>query len=381
MKNQNIKTIAYVTGTRADFGLMNSILTAIQNTPLLRLNLYAIGMHTMKKFGYTFDEVKAGFPSAKKIDVRIRNDSREAMSRYMSDCIQAITAEFILKRPDVVLVLGDRAEMFAVASACLYLGIPVAHIQGGDKSGTVDDVTRQAITKLSHLHFPATKESMKRLILSGEEHSRIHVVGSPSLDFIRQKTLLSKQKTYGILHIPLSERYVLMTLHPETSNVASNRHNVRVVLSAIETINLPTVIIYPNADPGNSVIIEAIEKKRKNSRYHIYRNMSYEQFLSVARYAAVWIGNSSAGCIESPSLHVPVVNVGSRQKGRTIAKNIVNVSFDSKDIVKAMHQSLTDKRFLHMIARMRNPWGDGHTANRITHVLKGLEVNDRLLQK
>lgn len=375
------RTIAYVSGTRADFGLMSGVLAAIQKSPLLRLRLYAIGMHNMRKFGYTFDEVKSAFPTVKKIEVMIKNDSSESMSRYLSDCVTMITSEFIHHKPDLALVLGDRGEMLAVACACLYLGIPIAHIHGGDITGTVDDTVRNVITKFAHIHFSATKESANRLKTLCEEPWRIHIVGSPSLDNIREARLISKQVIYAMLHIPVTQPYILLTLHPETNSRSLIRRNIEILLSAIETTKLPVVVIYPNADPGSSVIIEALEMKRRNPCYHIYQNMPYIQFLSVAKHAAVWIGNSSAGCIESASLRVPVVNVGSREIGRIKTKNILNVPFSLKKIKKALQQSLTDRTYLRKISHARNPWGGGHAAERIAKILEEVNINQKLLEK
>lgn len=381
MKRVLTKTVAYVSGTRADFGLMSGTLGAIRDSRRLRLHLYATGMHCMPEFGSTFREVKKAFPAVKKIDVRIQNDSPEALATYMADCVGAMTREFIRHKPDCALVLGDRAEMLATACACVYLGIPVVHVHGGDTSGTVDDVVRHTITKLSHVHLPATQESSGRIRRLGEKPWRIHVVGSPSLDALKEGQLLSKRKTYALLRIEAARPYILLTLHPEVSQPAINERRTHIVLSALETTKLPIVIVYPNADPGHSGIVRVIESKREHHLYRIYTNLPYMEFLSVAKYAAVWVGNSSAGIIESPSIHVPVVNVGARQNGRTAAKNIVTVPFSAAQITKAVNKSLTDKRFLRMIAGIKNPWGDGHTAARIVHILETLKLSERLMQK
>lgn len=369
-----MKNIAYITGTRADFGLMSNILAGIRKSPTLNLRIYATGMHLMKQFGHTLTNVQKDYPDVIIINAIISDDSPEARNRYFIDCMFAVIHEFTKKRPDIALVLGDRAEMLAVACASLYLGIPVVHIQGGDVTGTVDDMTRNAITKLSHVHFPATKEAGVRIRRMNEETGRIYVVGSPSLDTILRKHLHSSRESYEYLGLRNRERYILLTFHPETVSRIETRKQIRVILETIGTFSLPVVAIYPNADPGSSEIIKALEYRRRNPLFHIYKSLDYTMFLSVARDAAVWIGNSSAGIIESPSLKVPVVNVGDRQKGRTRAKNIIDVPFKNQMIKKAIERSLTDKLYLRMIAHVRNPWGDGHTAEHIVKALVSTEI-------
>jgi UDP-hydrolysing UDP-N-acetyl-D-glucosamine 2-epimerase len=357
------RTIAYVSGTRADFGLMTGILRAIEAHPKLGLHVYAMGMHLMPKFGYTYDEVRRVFQHTKKIHATIRSDSRVAMSRYLADCVTSVTSEFSRNRPDVALVLGDRTEMLAVACACMYLGIPVAHIHGGDVSGTIDDVVRDVITKLSSIHFPATSAAAKRLRSLGVDRDRMYVVGSPSLDAIVHWQ-----------HRMQKQRYILLLLHPENESRAQNLRNVRIVLSALEHFHVPLIIIYPNADPGGSAIIGEIEKQRRNPLITIFRSIPYEKFLSVAGRASVWVGNSSAGIIESPSLQVPVVNLGDRQKGRIRGANVIDVPFDKHLIRRAVEKSLTNTAYLRKISRIRNPWGDGKTAQRIVKILASHKI-------
>jgi len=379
MKVKNLmKKIAYVSGTRADFGLMTHVLTAISINPMFHLDVYATGMHLMPKFGYTFGEVKEKFQTVKKINSVIESDSKESMSKFFSSCMSLVVSEFINNRPDIALVLGDRGEMLAVASACLYLGIPVAHIHGGDVTGTVDEVVRHAITKLSHIHFPATYEAAKRIRKMGEEAWRIHVVGSPSLDAIRQQKFTTKNETCGFLHIGQNENYLLLTIHPDG---VLNRKNVEEILAAVKTFHMPIVVIYPNADEGSDSIISAIEKNRQNPLFHIYKNIPFSQYLSIKKEAGVWIGNSSAGIIESPSFHVPVVNIGPRQNGRISSPNIINVAYKKKCIEDAIATSLTDKAFLRMIRTIRNPWGDGKSADRIIRELEKLKIDEKLLMK
>lgn len=376
-----MKKIAYITGTRADFGLMSDVLVGIQTSPQLRLQIYAIGMHLMDKFGFTLKEVQKNFPNAKKITLMPSEDSAEGMSKYFAESVSGLTREFTRSRPDIVLVLGDRAEMLAAACAGLYLNIPVAHIHGGDRSGTIDNTVRHTITKLSHIHFPATREAAKDIEHMGEEKWRIHVVGSPSLDSIHHMQRVSVKNVFAYLGIPVNKRYILLTVHPDAIEPEINKQNMKQVIAAVRTFNMPVIAIYPNADPGSSGIIGELEKEKEQSYFHVYKSIEYSMFVSVIKHAAVWVGNSSAGIIESPSLKIPVINLGDRQKGRTRAKNIFDVPFNKLLLMEAMQRALTDKSYLRMIAHVRNPWGDGHSADRIVDVLVNLEINSKLLTK
>jgi len=299
----------------------------------------------------------------------------------LSDCMREIIQAFIRKRPDMALVLGDRAEMLAVSLACLYLRIPVGHIHGGDITGTIDETTRHTITKLSHIHFAATYNGAKRIRQMGEESWRIHMVGSPSLDGILSKRIISAVEVCKFLHIPCQQKYILLTVHPETDSTIQNQKNICEVLSAVQTFNMPVIIIYPNADPGSMKMIKEIEKYRRNPLFRIYESIPYDLFLAIEKNASVWVGNSSAGIIESASFHKPVVNIGNRQEGRVRTKNVIDVPFQKKAIVEAIKRSLTDHDFLRMIAAVRNPWGDGKSAKRIVKILHGLRLDQTLLTK
>lgn len=380
-QKQEKKTIAYISGTRADFGLMTSVLSAIERTSELDLQIFATGMHLMPKYGYTFKEVKEFFPNVQKIHVLIEHDTQEALSYFLSDCTKEIIRVFVRKRPDMVLVLGDRAEMLAVSLACHYLGIPVGHIHGGDNTGTIDEITRHAITKLSHIHFAATRDAARIIRQMGEESWRIHMVGSPSLDRILSKQMIPKTHVYKFLHMQFLQKYILLTLHPETDSKIQNQKNICEVLSAVHTFDIPVVVIYPNADPGNIIMIKEIEKYRRNPLFRIYQSVPYDLFLAIEKNASVWVGNSSAGIIESASFHKPVVNIGNRQEGRVKTKNVIDVPFRKKAIVEAIKRSLTDADFLRMIAAVRNPWGDGKSGDRIVRIISALKINQKFLTK
>lgn len=366
------KTIGYITGTRADFGLMTPILAAIEKSKKLRLQIFATGMHLMPQFGRTIQEVEKIFPQVIKVPATFDSDNRAGMARFAGNFLPRIISAFIKHKPDIVLLLGDRVEMLTAAISCLYLGLPVAHVQGGDKTTTVDDIARNAISKIAQIHFPATKDSAKRLEQMGEERWRIHIVGEPSLDVIGNEKLPSRKELFKFLNINPREKIILLTQHAVNGKKEETDFQIKETLKAIKSFNLPIVAIYPNADAGGGQIIKVLEKERKIENFFIYPSLNYRYFLALEREAVVWVGNSSSGIFDSPSFPTPVVNIGKRQLGRKQAKNIINADYNHKEIKKAIKKALFDKNLL---KNVRNPWGDGKTGPRVAKILEKLKIN------
>ncbi len=375
------RKIAYVTGTRADYGLMLSVLRAIQNSRSLNLKLYFTGIHLMKKFGNTGQMVSRDFPQAKPIDAFFESNKPLAVTQFIASLTQQAADRFSKDRPDVVLTLGDRAEMLAIATVCLYLGIPTAHIHGGDKTATVDEVARHAVTKLSQLHFPATAEAARRIERMGEEKWRIHTVGAPALDFIEQQKLLDRKELCHFLHLDPSSPFILVTQHPVSDKVDQSGFQMRQTIEAVKTFKRSIVVIYPNADPGSQAMLTVIDREKKNPFFRIYPNLEYNVFLALEKEAAVWVGNSSAAMIESSSFGTPVVNVGTREAGRLHGDNVIHTGHSKNEIVRAIQKSLYDPVYLKRLKKIKNPWGDGHAAERIVDVLKTIKLDKRLLDK
>ena len=375
------KKIAYITGTRADFGLMTPVLRAIQKSKKLSLEIYLTGSHLMKKLGSTGQEVLKEFPDAKIVPA-IFPHSDWGMAEFTGNFITKLTKKLSSDKPDLVLVLGDRVEMLCTAVACTYLGIPIGHIHGGDKSTTVDDSARHAITKLAAIHFPATEEAAQRIRKMGEETRRIHIVGAPALDAILNKDLPSRKKLFGQLGLDPNQKLILLTQHPVTENYERAGQQVRETISAIKNFNMPVIATYPHPDKGGKRIIDVLEKEKTvNPRFHVFPSRPYHQFLALEREASVWLGNSSAQVIESASFKTPVVLVGNRQDGRLRGKNVIKTGHDRKEISKAIHKSLYDKKYLAKLAKITNPWGDGKTGPRVAKILENIKIDDRLLTK
>ena len=374
------KKIAYISGTRADFGLMTPVLKAIQNSKVLSLKVFATGMHLMPEFGLTIEEVKKVFPSVETISATFEENTNRATVRFIADVMRVCTDAFLRERPDLVLLLGDRPEMLAVATACLYLGIPTGHLHGGERTGTSDEIPRHAITKLSSLHFPATQASAERIACLGEDLWRIQVVGAPALDVVAGGTLPSPQEVREFITLSAHERFILLVQHPGEDGEAS-RGEIEETLSALKQIALPVVAVYPNADTGSHHIIEVLEKERTNPLFRIFKSIPHALFLALEREASVLVGNSSAALIESASFRTPVVTIGERQRGRLCGGNVLCVSSKKDDVVSAIQKSLDDPEYRATLATVSNPWGDGKTGPRVAQFLEELTIDAKLLNK
>jgi UDP-hydrolysing UDP-N-acetyl-D-glucosamine 2-epimerase len=297
--------------------------------------------------------------------------------------------EFILKlaenikdiKPDIILILGDRAEMLAAAIVGAYLMIPVAHIHGGDVSSTVDETVRHAITKLSHVHLAATKKAAKRIIKMGEGSWRVHRVGAPGLDKILSKDLISKNEISKKYNLDVSRPVLLVVQHPVTAEVEDAQRQIRETMEAIRELGYQAVVIYPNADTGGRRMIEVIRRYGKRPFIKIYKSIPHEDYLGLMKISSAMIGNSSSGIIEAPSFHLAAVNIGTRQEGRERAKNIIDVDYSKNKIKSAIIKALYDKKFKEKVKRCKSPYGEGKAGERIAVILSGLKINGRLLQK
>ncbi|MFH1583262.1 MAG: UDP-N-acetylglucosamine 2-epimerase [Candidatus Falkowbacteria bacterium] len=378
--NKKLK-IAYVSGTRADFGLMTPILRAIRKSGKLELQVYATGMHLMPEFGMTINQIKKEFKKVIKIEAIFKSDSMIGTANFTGDFLSKVIKAFIKNKPDLALILGDRPEMLCVAVACLYLKIPTAHVHGGERTSAVDEVARQAITKLSCIHLPATEESAQRIKKMGEEKSRIHIVGAPALDAILNEKLPKRNVLFKRLGINPKQKIILLTQHPVSDEWQKSGKQIKETIAASKRFNLPVVAIYPNADAGGGKIIKELKKEKNNPKFHVFPNLEYKQFLTLEREAAVWIGNSSAAMIESSSFKAPVVNIGTRQSGRQRGKNVINVGYNRDEITAAIKKSLFNKSYLAKLKKVKNPWGDGKTGLRAAKILEKLKLNSKLLNK
>jgi UDP-N-acetylglucosamine 2-epimerase (non-hydrolysing)/GDP/UDP-N,N'-diacetylbacillosamine 2-epimerase (hydrolysing) len=377
-----MRKIGVVTGTRAEYGIFKSVLQEIEARKDLKLSLIVIGMHLSPEFGFTVKEIEEdGFEIEAKIDVLHAEDTKASMAKSIGESVSKIAETLEELEPDVLLVLGDRSEMLAGAVAATYMGIPIGHIHGGEVSGNVDEPVRHAITKLAHLHFPATKEGAERILKMGEEAWRVHVVGAPSLDLIVNKKIPEPKAIADKYRLDLSKPILLVLQHPVVAEADEAASQIRKTLEAVKKLKQQTVLIYPNADAGGRRMIEVIRKYEDAGFLKTFKSVAHEDYLGLMRLAKVMIGNSSSGIIEAPSFGLPVVNIGGRQEGRQRAGNVIEVRYDTREIVAAVKKALQDRDFRKKVSSCENPYGDGKAGKRIVKVLSKVELGKKLLEK
>jgi UDP-hydrolysing UDP-N-acetyl-D-glucosamine 2-epimerase len=375
------RRIVYISGTRADYGLMRSVLFKINTSEEFELVIVATGMHLLAGFGNSIDEiVKDGF-TISLINVVPKKDTRESMPIFIGKFLAALSRELERIHPDLILLLGDRGEMLAGAIAGTYLGIPIAHLHGGEITSTVDEPVRHAITKLANIHMAATEKSMERILLMGEDPAHVHLVGAPGLNAIldgRYTPAESLKKKYPIM---LGEPFILCIQHPVSAEVDAAPEQMRETLEAIRETGYRTIVVYPNADAGGQRMISVIREYEILPFISCYRNLPHEDYLGLLSMASVLVGNSSSGIIEAASFHIPVVNIGTRQAGRERAINVIDVGYDQREIVTAIQRSFEDEQFLAIVRSCPNPYGDGKAPDKILAILKGIPFGHFDIQK
>ena len=377
-----MRTIAVVTGTRAEYGYLQPLMNAIENDGGLRLIPLVTGTHLFPKFGNTYELVEHAFPSAIKIPMLLPGDTLKDMALYFASGVTNF-AEYLNKnRPDILVVLGDRSESFAAAVAAFYLNIPIAHINGGDVTGTtIDESIRHALTKIAHLHFVHTKQNAERVEKMGEEKKRIFVTGALTLDTILQTKLPSKTDVFTKYRLNEEKTTFLVVFHPITTIEDKGYSQLEEIFAVLDSLKEQTVLFYPNVDAGGDQLRKLIKNYEDKPYLHTFLNMPHVDYLGLMRSVDVMIGNSSSGIIEAPAFRIPVVNIGSRQQGRERSINIIDVAPHKDKILSAINTALFDKKFLKKIQKYDNTFGDGHAAERIVDILKKIELNESLIQK
>ncbi len=378
------RKILYVTGSRADFGLMVSTLRRIANHPALELQLAVTGMHLSPLYGLTVRDIEAeGLPIGARIPINVEGRTQQCMAVGVGEAVIGLTYAIADARPDLVLVIGDRGEMLAAAIAAIHLSIPIVHLHGGELSGTVDEPVRHAITKLSHWHFVATEESRERIVRLGERPEHVWITGAPSLDDLAGPAATPRDEVLRTIGLPLDARYVLVLFHPVVQEIAHLRAQTRALADALADI-LPerashVVWLAPNADAGSAEILCALEADAGIAvGLPVVRltHLPRPQFVAATKQALALVGNSSAGIIEAASLGTPVVNIGNRQHARERNANTIDCTADRALIAAALLQALEHGPWL-----PANRYGDGHAGERIVELLATLPIAPDLLDK
>lgn len=372
-----MRDICYVSGTRADFGLMNSTLRKIDQANSLSLSIAVTGMHLLPDYGMTVDEIESqGFTINCCVSVALSGSGGVEMSLALADQITGFTNAWQKQRPDVILLLGDRGEMLAAAIAAVHLNIHIVHIHGGERSGTIDESFRHAISKLSHYHCVATEQSKDRLLSMGEHEANITISGAPGLDEIMSQPLMEKNlfcKKYGIdEYCP----FELVLFHPVVQQETNLSQQMEAVLSAVVEKCAQPLVFLPNADSGAKNILEVIRRYESSGLVKTVVHAPRFDYLSLLTHADVLIGNSSSGIIEAASLGTPVVNIGQRQNSRERSDNVVDVEANQPAIAEAI--IATKNRSSRDWA---NVYGDGHAGDRITNWLSQISLSIQVLEK
>ena len=378
-----MRTIGVITVARSDYGIYLPILKKIQTDPELNLHILVGGMHLSPEFGMTVEAIEADeFEVGERIEMLLSSDSPEGIAKSMGLGLIGFSQAYAHKRPDILLTLGDRFEMHSAALAALPFNIPVAHIHGGEMTqGAIDDALRHSLTKLSHLHFVSTEEYARRVIQLGEDPARVVVSGAPALDNLKTIELLDQSELEDRCGIRFDVPPLLITFHPVTLELENTEDQIDQLLKALTGWDIPMVFTQSNADAkGRMIAAKIAEFVAIRANAQILGNLGTQGYFSMMAIAAVMVGNSSSGIIESPSFKLPVVNIGTRQEGRLRAVNVIDVSNTKDDIERGINQALSAK-FRDSLSQLVNPYGDGMASEKIVDHLKVVELGDQLLRK
>lgn len=373
--------ICVVTGSRAEYGLLYWVMHDLKLEPSIELQVIVTGMHLAPEFGGTVREIeKDGFEIARRVDMLLSSDSSAGVCKSMGLGVIGMSDAIEQLAPDIVLVLGDRFEILAAVQACLIHRIPVAHIAGGDVTeGAFDESIRHAITKMSHVHFVTNPEAGARVRQLGEDPARIHIVGSPGLDHLRRLPLLDRAALERELAAPLNDLNLLVTFHPVTLAAGEGRQELTELLAALDELDDRWSLWFtrPNADVGGREFARIVEDwvaARPTAR--LYSSLGQLRYLSLMSQVDAVVGNSSSGLYEAPSVGVPTVNIGDRQRGRLAAASVLHCLPRRADILDAVRRAVTLD-----CSGVVNPYGDGYSAGRIVEKLRALPPPAQLLRK
>jgi UDP-hydrolysing UDP-N-acetyl-D-glucosamine 2-epimerase len=379
-----MRTVGIVTVARSDYGIYLPLLKRIQADPDLQLHLFVSGMHLSPEFGLTVESIEAdGFEIGERVEMLLSSDTPAGITKSVGLGIVGFAQVFTRSCPDLLIVLGDRFEMYAAALAALPFKIPVAHIHGGEVTqGAIDDALRHSMTKLSHLHFVSTDEYAERVIQMGEEPWRVVVSGAPGLDNLYAVKLLGREELATKFALNLGEEpFLLATFHPVTLEYEQAERQIAELLAALETLGAPVVFTMPNADTGGRVIARRIEEfVTAHSLAQAVDNLGTEGYFSMMALATAMVGNSSSGIIEASSFELPVVNIGTRQQGRVRGANVIDVGYEREDILQALQCAL-NPQFRTSLHGIQNPYGSGVASERIVETLRRVRLDNKLIVK
>ncbi len=355
------RKIAFLTGTRADFGKLKSLIEILQQKEDFEVHIFATGMHMDKKYGFTVMEIeKCGFDNIFKY---INYDYEASMDITLSRTIEGFANYIRLVEPDLIVVHGDRIEALAGATVGALNNILVAHIEGGELSGTVDELIRHAVSKLSHVHFVANQEAKTRLCQMGEIEESVYVIGSPDMDAMISDSLPTLEDVKKYYQIPFNE-FAISMFHPVTTEVNDMDRYAENYIEALEKSDLKYIVIYPNNDKGSDFILHKIRRLLNNPNFRVFPSVRFESFLVMMKYALFVVGNSSAGIREAPYYGIPTVNVGTRQNGRTDNPDIIHTTYEVENILNGLQLAI------HKEVLPRILFGEGNSNSKFLEILQ-----------
>jgi len=376
------RKIAVITTSRADYSHLYWPLKDLSEHPEVDLKILALGSHLSPEFGNTIQEIENdGFRIDGRIECLLSSDTDVGMAKTIGVATLSLADALGHMRPDLLLLIADRYEMLAPASVALALRIPIAHIEGGEISeGAIDDAVRNALTKMSHVHFTSTDNARLRIIAMGEEEWRVHRAGAPSLDHLRRRVLLTREELEARLQLDLKHPMILVSHHPVTV-IPDTTQEADALFTALASLPGQILFCYPNADAGSRALIERT-KSFLSTRPHgrVFVNLDALTYWSLLRHVGVFVGNSSSGIMETPSFALPTVNIGLRQQGRERARNVLDAAADSSSILEQIRLARSSD-FRRSLEGMTNPYGDGHASETIVRVLTTVPLGQDLFMK
>jgi GDP/UDP-N,N'-diacetylbacillosamine 2-epimerase (hydrolysing) len=372
------KKIYVITGSRADYGLMQVLINKLHKDRDIELKIFVTGTHLSSEFGNTYKEIlKDGFKIERKVKILDYSDTPNAISKSTGLGIMRFAKLFDNTKPDLLVVLGDRYEIMSAVIAANFYQIPVAHIGGGDTTlGVVDEWIRHSITKMSWLHFASSSSSKKRIIQLGENPKRVFVSGSLGVDRLRNTNLLSKKLIEKKMKFTFNKKNILITYHPVTLEKNTSASQFKEILSAVSSLkNTKLIFTYPNSDTFGRIVIKMIKKFVSSNKCDSvkFSSMGYVNYLSVLKNVDCILGNSSSGLIEAPSLKIPTINIGDRQEGRLKANSVVDSKPKKNLIIKSI-KKIYNKRFRENLKHNQNPYEYKNSAKKIYEIIKRAKI-------
>ena len=378
----SVRKVCVVVGSRANYGSIKAAMRAIDAHPDLELQVVLAASALLDRYGEVARVIEAdGFRAAAHVHMLIEGETTTTMAKSTGLGLLELPTIFATLKPDFVITVGDRFETMATAVAAAYMNIPLVHTMGGEVTGTIDESVRHAVTKLAHVHFPANEAAAERIIKMGEDPGRVHVVGCPRIDIVAEivaqdgclpeRTLVELEGVGG--EIDLDQPFLLVAQYPVTTEYGHGEEQIAETLAALQLLDLPAIVLWPNPDAGSEDVARGIRKFREHQRHeHIrfYKNFPVETYIRLLARCACVIGNTSSAIREGPFLGTPSVNVGSRQDGRDRGSNVIDVGYDREEIVKAVRRQVAHGRY-----PSEHIYGDGQAGERIAGILAHIDVD------